>query len=184
MDIFDRMILSRTCISKMKKRFFKFLFHSNIFLNLFEPYFHTCLIFEKTILLQDFNDLFFLKQLALYNYMYSNYMQSISLSIEDPLINTNFAQFNETATIVPDALPQDQTPQAQPQPPPPQPARNRQANNNNDVGERDDDWLSMLHNIVSFFVLFSIIYYYSSLERFLLIISIVFILILYVYIFI
>jgi hypothetical protein len=109
--------------------------------------------------------------------MYSNYMQSLNSSIEDTLLNTNFAQFNESAPIAPD-LTQQQA-QAQPAPAPPQqPARNRQANNNNDVGERDDDWLSMLHNIVSFLVLFSIIYYYSSLERFLLIISIVFILIL------
>lgn len=105
-------------------------------------------------------------------------MQSLNSSIEDTLLNTNFAQFNEPAPIAPDLTQQQAQAQPAPPVPPQQPARNRQANNNNDVGERDDDWLSMLHNIVSFLVLFSIIYYYSSLERFLLIISIVFILIL------
>ena len=51
-------------------------------------------------------------------------------------------------------------------------------NNNNDVGEREDDWLGTLHNIVSFLVLFCIIYYYSSIERFLVIFTIVVMLIL------
>ena len=47
-----------------------------------------------------------------------------------------------------------------------------------DMGDREDDWLGILHNICSFLILFSIIYYYSSFERFVLIFSIVFILIL------
>ncbi len=54
---------------------------------------------------------------------------------------------------------------------PPQPAAN--AAGNDGLGEREDDWLGTLHNIVSFLVLFSIIYYYSSLERFLVIFTIV-----------
>jgi hypothetical protein len=44
---------------------------------------------------------------------------------------------------------------------------------NDGLGEREDDWLGTLHNIVSFLVLFSIIYYYSSLERFLIIFVII-----------
>ena len=43
--------------------------------------------------------------------------------------------------------------------------------------EVEDDWLSLVHNCVSFLVLFSIIFYYSSIERFLVILSIVIILI-------
>lgn len=50
----------------------------------------------------------------------------------------------------------------------PQPAQN-----NNDLNDREDDWLGTLHNIVSFLVLFCIVYYYSSLERFLVIFVIV-----------
>lgn len=74
-------------------------------------------------------------------------------------------------------LPQQDQAQAQPQPQP-QPQPQRRVANNNDLGEREDDWLSTLHNIVSFMVLFSIIYFYSSLERFLVIFAIVIILIL------
>jgi hypothetical protein len=78
------------------------------------------------------------------------------------------------------AQPQQQQQQEQAaQPEPQQPRaqqRNRQANNN-DGADREDDWLGMLHNFVSFIVLFSIIYYYSSLERFLVIFTIVLILI-------
>lgn len=47
------------------------------------------------------------------------------------------------------------------------------APNNNDLNDREDDWLGTLHNIVSFLVLFCIVYYYSSLERFLVIFVIV-----------
>lgn len=47
---------------------------------------------------------------------------------------------------------------------------------NNDA-EREDDWLGTLHNLVSFFILLSIVYYYSSLERFLLIFIIAIVLI-------
>ena len=72
----------------------------------------------------------------------------------------------------------EQQPQEQQQPAAQQPARERANNNNNDIGDREDDWLSTLHNIVSFMVLFSIIYYYSSLERFLVIFAIVIVLIL------
>ena len=109
--------------------------------------------------------------------MHSNYLQSYSSTIGDfsiPLLQDQaLNDSNLTHQINPEPAP----PQPQPQP------RNRPANNNNnnnnDAGEREDDWLSMLHNIVSFIVLFSIIYYYSSVERFLLIVSIVFVLILY-----
>ena len=64
---------------------------------------------------------------------------------------------------------------------PPQPAAAAPAANapaNDGLGDREDDWLGTLHNIVSFLVLFSIIYYYSSLERFLFIFTIVLTLIL------
>jgi hypothetical protein len=48
-----------------------------------------------------------------------------------------------------------------------------------DGGDREDDWLGLLHNVCSFLVLFSIIYYYSTLERFLVIFTIVMLLVMY-----
>jgi hypothetical protein len=47
--------------------------------------------------------------------------------------------------------------------------------NNNNIDpdiraeEREDDWLSLLHNLCSFLVLFSIVYFYSTLTRFLIV---------------
>ena len=117
--------------------------------------------------------------------MHSNYMQSLQSTYEEdptfqfqPTLHTSSSQTNQFANSenTPEAQERAQ-PQAQAQQQAAaQPARNRQANN--DAIERDDDWLSMLHNVIYLLVLFSIIYYNSSLERFLLIISIVFILIL------
>ena len=43
--------------------------------------------------------------------------------------------------------------------------------------EGEEDWLSMLHNFVSFLVLFTVIYFYSSIERCIIIFTIVTILI-------
>lgn len=71
-------------------------------------------------------------------------------------------------------LTREATPEPQPQA---QQARAPAAPAAQAEGERDDDWLSLLHNCVSFLVLFSIIYYYSSPERFIVIFSIVSILI-------
>ena len=57
--------------------------------------------------------------------------------------------------------------------------------NNNNVDdlraeERDDDWLSILHNFCSFLVLFSIVYFYSTLTRFIMVLFVVLLLMLYV----
>ena len=49
------------------------------------------------------------------------------------------------------------------------PANNNQNMDNDIIGEREDDWLGTLHNIVSFMVLFFLIYVYSSFERFMII---------------
>jgi hypothetical protein len=86
---------------------------------------------------------------------------------------------NETQPLIDQQPAQQQNEPAQAQQPPIQPQpQQRRVPNNNDLGDREDDWLSTLHNIVSFMVLFSIIYYYSSLERFLVIFAVVIILIL------
>lgn len=126
----------------------------------------------------------YVQQLALYKHMYSNYLQAQT----DPSIQVNFANF------VPPPNPinsqhhaNEQQPahnnQAPPQEaqPPPQAARHAPAAAAPpaEVVERDDDWLSLLHTIVSFLVLLSIIYYYSSLERFMVIFAIVIGLIVY-----
>ena len=86
--------------------------------------------------------------------------------LQNPVDNSNQQQSHDTPVQN-----QNQEPVA---PPPPQlrPAPAPQAPQ--PEGERDDDWLSLLHTIISFLVLFSIIYYYSSLERFLVIFAIVF----------
>lgn len=71
--------------------------------------------------------------------------------------------------------PQANNPAPEPQPaaeqrPAQQPrAARNQANNDAD---REDDWLGMLHNCISFLILLSIVYYYSSLERFLIILAV------------
>lgn len=67
----------------------------------------------------------------------------------------------------------EQQPQERQQEQAPRLERN-QANND---AEREDDWLSTLHNVVSFVILLSIVYYYSSLERFLFIFAIAIVLI-------
>jgi hypothetical protein len=117
----------------------------------------------------------YIQHLALYNHMYSNYIQSMMMirpgtidQAAELLENNNLTTHSEMPHQ------EDHHPQAAAAvPPPPRPA------NNDGVGEREDDWLSMLHNIVSFLILFSIIYFYSSLERFMLIVTIVFVLIMY-----
>ena len=45
--------------------------------------------------------------------------------------------------------------------------------------DRDDDWLGILHNLLSFILTFSVIYFYSSLERFLVIFGVAFLLMAY-----
>lgn len=140
----------------------------------------------------------YVQHLALYNHMYSNYLQSfvtqtnlissppnIATTILNQTLSSSIATSTATANTEPEVNepanepPPQQEPEPAPQPEVQQPRaqqRNRQANNNDGV-DREDDWLGMLHNVVSFIVLFSIIYYYSSLERFLVIFSIVLVLI-------
>lgn len=139
----------------------------------------------------------YIQHLALYNQMYSNYIQSQNAqfnirgsNLAAGTSNQSFTEFqsrdnNSVPTPASAQQPnqmnnpdnQDQAqqqPDQEPQPPRPAPVPQAQPD-----GDREDDWLSLLHNAVSFIVLFSIIYYYSSLERFLVIFSIVIILILY-----
>lgn len=135
----------------------------------------------------------YIQQLALYKHMYMEYIQSgqpqqatntdsssqatgatrhpqttqrmppnqESVPVAQPQINNNN---NQQAAPVPEQQQQQQPAPAAADPPPP------------DV---EDDWLSLIHNCVSFLVLFSIIFYYSSIERFLVILSIVIILMIY-----
>lgn len=123
----------------------------------------------------------YVQQMSLYVYMNSNYLNSLNSVVNSnmPLLDGNQI-INESSTQHQEQVEAPGDIPAQPVPQP-QAAQNRAARGaaNNDGAERDDDWLSLLHNVVSFVVLFSIIYYYSSVERFLVIFSIVFILILY-----
>jgi hypothetical protein len=137
-------------------------------------YVYMKLVNVKEIFCCLFDQLFFFKFLS------SNYLNSLNSVVNSnmPLLDGNQI-INESSTQhqeqgeAPGDIPAQPVPQ-------PQAAQNRAARGaaNNDGAERDDDWLSLLHNVVSFVVLFSIIYYYSSVERFLVIFSIVFILIL------
>lgn len=143
----------------------------------------------------------YIQHLALYKHMYDKFMQSSqmpgSYPITSDFINpittnpTNRASLpqtrpvnlNETHEFLEnpqggEVLAQVAAREQQAAPP-----QNRAAAAPNPApqpeAEREDDWLSLLHNAVSFLVLFSIIYYYSSLERFLIIFTIVVILIIY-----
>lgn len=127
----------------------------------------------------------YVQQLALYNHMYTNYMQSQMDTHSDtetrrgdqPTTSNNNQNTREPTPAQPE---QPQAQQAQPQAQQAQQARPAAAAPAaQPEGEREDDWLSLLHNCVSFLVLFSIIYYYSSLERFIVIFTIVTILIIY-----
>ena len=104
-------------------------------------------------------------------------------------INTDGSSTASGATNPPQTTPrvpnpnQDSAPPAQPQvnnaPPPPVPEQQQQQQPAPAVADPpplegvENDWLSLIHNCVSFVVLFSIIFYYSSIERFLVILSIV-----------
>ncbi len=100
------------------------------------------------------------------------YLSSLNPSIVNPSYLTlnnpdeimfNLNNFNQ--------IPTENYEQHAPAVEPVQPPANNNPNidNNNDIGEREDDWLGMLHNVVSFMVLFFLIYVYSSFERFIVI---------------
>jgi 3-oxoacyl-ACP reductase-like protein len=97
-------------------------------------------------------------------------------------VNTNERGAQDQQEPAQDPVQQQPVPEAAQPPQPAAPAAAAAQQNRPAAGEaaaeRDDDWLSLLHNVVSFLVLFSIIYYYSSIERFLVIFTIVLILIL------
>lgn len=141
----------------------------------------------------------YVQQLALYKYMYGNYLQSQGDLFQiNPTVNvTNFLSQTVSSTPVNPST-SNQEPNSNrnanhPQQHPPnqneeQPAdgvqRDAQARPAPQAaaqpeGEREDDWLGLLHNAVSLIVLFSIGYYYSSLERFLIIFGVVSVLIIY-----
>ena len=87
--------------------------------------------------------------------------------------STVIVEETEPVNHVPQAPPVVEAP-AQPQAPNRAPAPAQP----NDAGEREDDWLSLMHNAISFLILFCIVYYYSSFERLVVIFSIALFLIL------
>ncbi|CAF0754912.1 unnamed protein product [Brachionus calyciflorus] len=118
----------------------------------------------------------YVQQMALYNHMYMNYINSmLQLNIQSQPTTESVrsaetpAQFGQTQPV----------PEPQPEPRPAQPQRAPQNQANNNDGDREDDWLGMLHNFVSFLIFLSIVYYYSSFERFLVIFVVAVILICY-----
>lgn len=111
----------------------------------------------------------------------SNYINSIVPVIQQSS-TTSANTINQEQTSQGQPIPQPAAPVQQDQPPPelaqiPQPVRRNQ-DIQDPQGDREDDWLGILHNVVSFLVLFSIIYYYSSIERFFVICVVVLFLIL------
>ena len=117
----------------------------------------------------------------------SNYLQSIGVigapgpaSASTSATTTTHETHNDRQQAEADQGGQQAAPAQQPAARPAPPVANQAALGGaaQDMGDREDDWLGILHNICSFLILFSIIYYYSSFERFVLIFSIVFILIL------
>ena len=79
----------------------------------------------------------------------------------EPTVQSSSTNLPQAETPAP-----EQQPQAEQRPAQQQRAPRNQATNDAD---REDDWLGMLHNCISFLILLSIVYYYSSLERFLII---------------
>jgi hypothetical protein len=131
----------------------------------------------------------YVQHLALYNCMYSDFLEK-----SNPLSSFTASPFNinqnSPSPLIQPVRREDDLPPlpiipeqaeaameaAAPAAPvvPPPPPRDQ------DLGlEREDDWLGMLHNFCSFILLFSIIFYYSSLERFIIIFTIATVLILY-----
>lgn len=121
----------------------------------------------------------YLHHTALYYQMYSNYIQSTGIS--PPLIPANNTvnqvnnniepTLNETQVILNNQ--QEQVPIF----------NNNNNNNNNGVDlrgeDRDDDWLSILYNFFSFLLLFCIVYLYSTLTRFIIVLVVITLLYLY-----
>jgi hypothetical protein len=86
-----------------------------------------------------------------------NYMQSLGVR-------------EQVQTVSDATVPEQQQPMAEEQPQQPQFQNDLEINRNE---EREDDWLSLLHNLCSFLILFSIIYFYSSFTRFLMVFGVV-----------
>ncbi len=112
-----------------------------------------------------------------FNFKSSNYLQS-QISFGFQVQNSNLTLLQNLVDssnqhLRPDIPTQNENQQPEIPQPPPQARPVPAAQPPQPEVERDDDWLSLLHTIVSFLVLFSIIYYYSSLERFLVIFAIV-----------
>lgn len=121
----------------------------------------------------------------------SNYLKSLSNSLgvadlgEENIANQEAQTGNGLFIEEFDAgqIPRNSETPTPPQPPMQQAQQADQANiaPPNEAVEREDDWLSLLHNAVSFLILFCIVYYYSSFERLVVIFSIAFVLILLVF---
>lgn len=96
-------------------------------------------------------------------------MRSIGLNplVNSSDLNTSNTTNTSTATyVLADQNVQNENLQQQQQP-----AQNNLNIDANELRneEREDDWLSLLHNFCSFLVLFSIVYFYSSFTRFLIV---------------
>lgn len=115
----------------------------------------------------------FILNLNNYNFSSINYINSTN-PVNYQLISDSIGpRVDDASSNEQSEVRQDQQAQERPRDQAPRAERN-QANNDAD---REDDWLGTLHNLVSFFILLSIVYYYSSLERFLFIFIIAIILI-------
>ncbi|RNA11221.1 Homocysteine-responsive endoplasmic reticulum-resident ubiquitin-like domain member 2 [Brachionus plicatilis] len=117
----------------------------------------------------------YVQQMALYNYMYMNYINSSNPNLSQVRHESTRRAVDEVSGRREPEVRQEQQDQARQRERAPRVERN-QANNDAD---REDDWLGTLHNVVSFLILLSIVYYYSSLERFFFIFVIAIILICY-----
>lgn len=111
----------------------------------------------------------------LFGYLSSKYINSLALSNQSNPI-AQILTPAENTLISSETLSQPAVQaQANEQPaPPPVAAQRRNPDFQEPQGDREDDWLGILHNTVSFIILFSIIYYYSSFERFFVICVVVF----------
>lgn len=94
----------------------------------------------------------------------------------DPMMSMAFGASASGDSFAPSPAENVPVPNVEPEAPAAQAAQPQEAP---PVADRDDDWLGMIHNILSFILTFSVIYFYSSFERFLVIFGIAFVLMAY-----
>lgn len=134
-----------------------------------------CIIVSITFVIINRNLRSFRIYVFFWGYLSSKYINSIALSNQSNTIAQIITPAENTSISSETSSQPTVQAQANEQPAPaPVAAQRRNPEFQEPQGDREDDWLGILHNTVSFIILFSIIYFYSSFERFFVICVVVF----------